>query len=125
MGLYFAKCSSLCGIWDCCPTGDVDLQGRKRCCFIFAEMGVRIHSKFSKEEEVGTVWESTTWWKNISAEIRPGLPSIWHGNRGSVFRERLEHLLSEWNGVLVVDDEGHTVEFEKEEDAVLFLLRWS
>lgn len=54
------------------------------------------------------------WWDNFMNDKLPG-PAVWD----------IDNALKEWNAHLVIDNDGEQIEFRKDQDRMMFLLRYS
>ena len=54
------------------------------------------------------------WWDNFMEDRKPGAV-VWDINK----------VLAEWNAHLVIDNDGEQIEFRKDQDRMMFLLRYS
>lgn len=54
------------------------------------------------------------WWDNFMEDRKPGAV-VWDINK----------VLAEWDAYLVIDNDGEQIEFKKDQDRMLFLLRYS
>ena len=54
------------------------------------------------------------WWDNFMEDRKPGA-KVWDINKE----------LEKWNAYLVIDHDGEQIEFRKDQDRMLFLLRYS